>query len=51
MEPMKNEQIVFRCSKNLKEQMKYMAKTESVSISDIIRHICSSWVENDRKIK
>jgi hypothetical protein len=40
MEPMKNEQIVFRCSKNLKEQMKHMARTQDLVLSDYIRNAC-----------
>ena len=40
MEPMKNEQIVFRCSMNLKEQMKHEAKSQGVILSDYIRNAC-----------
>jgi hypothetical protein len=47
----KSEQIVFRCSKNLKEQMKDIAKSENLSISDIIRHICDNWLEAGLKSK
>jgi|688.fasta_scaffold1813695_1 hypothetical protein len=40
MEPMKNEQIVFRFSKNLKEQMRKLANSRNVALSDLIRDAC-----------
>jgi predicted DNA binding CopG/RHH family protein len=49
MEPMKTEQIVVRCSKDLKERVKNVANSENMSVSDYIRHICSNWVRDNTK--
>ena len=47
MEPMKSEQIVFRCSKNLKDQMKYVAKSQGLILSDCIRNACEVMINDD----
>lgn len=35
-----NEQIVFRCSKEMKQILKYNADARGMKLSDLIRNIC-----------